>query len=205
MNEQENQPVSTGPTDNQQLPAAASTDSVDVSAVSGPDSAPEIAPDASAPPVEEPPTVETVLEGTDAEVSAAPHAASEPPAQAPQPASPPPKAKGKAKPEKASKLEKAPKTKADKHKDKGDKAKAEKQKAEKAPKPKMMRDSFTMPEPDYALIAGLKLRCATQGAEVKKSELLRLGLQALARMGDEDLATVVKALDKLKTGRPRKA
>ena len=199
MNVQDFLSVPSGPTDHQQLPAAASTDSVDVSAVSGPDSAPEIAPDASAPMVEEPPTVETVLEGTDAEVSAAPHAASEPPAQAPQPASPPPKAKGKAKPEKA------PKTKADKHKDKGDKAKAEKQKAEKAPKPKMVRDSFTMPEPDYALIAGLKLRCATQGAEVKKSELLRLGLQALARMGDEDLATVVKALDKLKTGRPRKA
>ena len=45
---------------------------------------------------------------------------------------------------------------------------------------KLVRDGFTMPEGDYALIAELKHRLHDVKHEAKKSELLRAGLQALA-------------------------
>src|SRR5512139_4319024 len=46
-------------------------------------------------------------------------------------------------------------------------------------KTKVVRDSFTMPQADYDLIAELKQRCQKQDMHVKKSELLRAGLQVL--------------------------
>lgn len=77
-------------------------------------------------------------------------------------------------------------------------------KAEKPPKLKLVRDSFTMPEADYAHLALLKKRCLEAGVAVKKSEILRLGLQVLAQLPSADLAARIEALEKLKTGRPAK-
>lgn len=74
--------------------------------------------------------------------------------------------------------------------------------ADKTKKPKLVRDSFTIPKPEYEAIAGLKLRAAKLGQTPKKSELLRAGLKALAAMNDTDLVTCLAAVPAIKTGRP---
>ncbi|MDW5418696.1 hypothetical protein R6242_19190 [Iodobacter sp. CM08] len=72
----------------------------------------------------------------------------------------------------------------------------------KAKKTKLVRDSFTIPELEYAQLAALKQRCLAAGVAVKKSELLRAGLQALALMPEAVLIGQLATLEKLKTGRP---
>lgn len=77
-------------------------------------------------------------------------------------------------------------------------------KAGRKARPALVRDSFTMPEADFALIAQLKARALAAQRAAKKSELLRAGLHALAVL---DKAALVAALDQLapvKTGRPKK-
>ena len=69
---------------------------------------------------------------------------------------------------------------------------------------KLVRDGFTMPAADYALIAELKLRLHDVKREAKKSELLRAGLQALALLDAPSLAAALDRLEPVKTGRPRK-
>lgn len=73
----------------------------------------------------------------------------------------------------------------------------------KARKPKLVRDSFTFPKDEYAVIEALKERLASLGQSVKKSELLRAGLKALAAMPDAALKTALQAVPSLKTGRPK--
>lgn len=75
----------------------------------------------------------------------------------------------------------------------------------KVKKPKLVRDSFTIPKDEYTALAGLKQRCAALDHPVKKSELLRAGIQALAALGDKALLAALKAVPSLKTGRPTKA
>jgi hypothetical protein len=82
-------------------------------------------------------------------------------------------------------------------------AKAEAKPPKKA-KPVLVRDGFTMPAADFALIAALKKRAATAGRETKKSELLRAGLQALSALGTPALLAALNGLAPVKIGRPRK-
>jgi hypothetical protein len=79
-------------------------------------------------------------------------------------------------------------------------------KPEKAPKlrQKPVRDSFTMPEADFSLVATLKARALAGQRETKKSELLRAGLHALAAMDSPTLLAALRALEPIKTGRPKK-
>jgi hypothetical protein len=74
----------------------------------------------------------------------------------------------------------------------------------KAKKVKLVRDSFTIPKPEYLILDNLKLRAADLKHPVKKSELLRAGIKALAAMTDEQLLLALKAVPMLKTGRPSK-
>lgn len=74
----------------------------------------------------------------------------------------------------------------------------------KPPKAKLVRDSFTMPQSDFALIAALKERALGFKRPTKKSELLRAGLQALAGLNDAALQAALNALAPLKPGRPKK-
>ena len=74
----------------------------------------------------------------------------------------------------------------------------------KPKKVKMVRDSYTMPENDYAKLAELKKTCLKAGVHVKKSELLRAGLAALAKLPTATLLKTVERLEKIKTGRPGK-
>ena len=70
---------------------------------------------------------------------------------------------------------------------------------------KLVRDGFTMPEADYALLKELKNRLHDVKREAKKSELLRAGLQALALLDAKQLAAALDRLAPVKTGRPPKA
>ena len=74
----------------------------------------------------------------------------------------------------------------------------------KGKRPKLVRDSFTMPENEYAQIAGLKKRMAGLGGDVKKSELLRAGLGLLAALQNKELAAVMAGIERVRTGRPKK-
>lgn len=78
-------------------------------------------------------------------------------------------------------------------------------KGEKHKKQKLIRDSFTMPESDYAQIATLKARCLKAGISAKKSEVLRAALNCLAAHSDVELTKVLSGLAVIKTGRPAKA
>ena len=79
-------------------------------------------------------------------------------------------------------------------------------KPEKPKKPKLVRDSFTIPKAEYAVLDTLKERAAKAGLPAKKSEVLRAGVKALAAMGDAAFAAAMGAVPALKTGRPaRKA
>ena len=74
----------------------------------------------------------------------------------------------------------------------------------KTKKPKLVRDSFTMPESEYALIAALKKRCLAAGVSAKKSEILRAAVANLAKLGDTSVVSAVRRLEVIKTGRPAK-
>ena len=74
----------------------------------------------------------------------------------------------------------------------------------KPKKVKLIRDSFTMPSFDYALIAALKLKALGSKIVLKKSELLRAGLHALAKLEVKQLVALVATLAVVKTGRPKK-
>jgi hypothetical protein len=70
-------------------------------------------------------------------------------------------------------------------------------------KAKLVRDSFTMPQADFGLIAQLKERALGFKRPAKKSELLRAGLHALQSLDDAALRAALEALEALKPGRPR--
>ena len=102
----------------------------------------------------------------------------------------------KAKTEKA-KVAAAPKAKAAP-------SKASPIKEAKAKKPKLVRDSFTIPKDEYLVIENLKQRALGLSHPVKKSELLRAGLKLLASLSDAALRTALQAVPSIKTGRPTK-
>ena len=69
---------------------------------------------------------------------------------------------------------------------------------------KTIRDSFNMPSHDYELIGEMKKRAISLGREIKKSELLRAGMKALAAMKEAAFSEAVAAVTAIKTGRPSK-
>lgn len=81
---------------------------------------------------------------------------------------------------------------------------AKEAKADKAKKPKLLRDSFTIPKTEYAVIELLKQRAARLGRPSKKSEVLRAGVKALEAMSDAAFLACVSGVPAIKTGRPAK-
>ena len=71
-----------------------------------------------------------------------------------------------------------------------------------AARPLLVRDSFTMPEREYAVLLEVKQACLRAGIDVKKSELLRIGVALLGQLDVTALQGVLAALPQLKTGRP---
>ena len=78
-------------------------------------------------------------------------------------------------------------------------------KPEKPKKPKLVRDSFTIPTSEYAVLESLKQRAAKAGALAKKSEILRAGIKALSAMDDAAFRAAMGAVPAIKTGRPANA
>jgi hypothetical protein len=78
-------------------------------------------------------------------------------------------------------------------------------KPDKPKKPKLVRDSFTIPKVEYAVLEQLKLRAAQSGTPAKKSEVLRAGLKVLAGMDNAAFVAALGAVPALKTGRPAKS
>jgi hypothetical protein len=74
----------------------------------------------------------------------------------------------------------------------------------KPKKPKLVRDSFTMPEEEYAALGEMKKACIKAGMAVKKSELLRVAVSRLRRMDMAELQQALDSLTPVKAGRPRK-
>jgi hypothetical protein len=74
----------------------------------------------------------------------------------------------------------------------------------KVKKQKMVRDSFTMPKAEFAVIETLKERAAAMKVPTKKTEMIRAGIKALAAMSDASFLAAVRAVPNLKTGRPAK-
>jgi hypothetical protein len=75
---------------------------------------------------------------------------------------------------------------------------------EKVKKAKLVRDSFTMPATEYAVLSDVKKACLSAGIEVKKSQLLRVGLILLSKMDVASLNILLEKLEPLKAGRPKK-
>lgn len=106
----------------------------------------------------------------------------------------------------AKKVEDAPAAKPEPKKTKAAAA-AEKpaEQKEKPRKPKLVRDSFTMPEDEYAALGDIKKACLKAGLAVKKSELLRVGVSLVRQLDVEKLKEIVAGLPVLKAGRPKKS
>ena len=68
---------------------------------------------------------------------------------------------------------------------------------------KVVRDGFTMPKGDYDTLKALKALCLQSGVDVKKSELLRAGILALAAMSAAELLGRMRALPAVKAGRKK--
>ncbi|MFZ6657606.1 hypothetical protein [Undibacterium sp. TJN19] len=75
---------------------------------------------------------------------------------------------------------------------------------EKVKKAKLVRDSFTMPEIEYAALGAVKKACLKAGIEVKKSQLLRIGVALLGKTDVPSLKKMIAELAPLKAGRPKK-
>ena len=75
-------------------------------------------------------------------------------------------------------------------------------KAAKTKKPKLVRDSFTIPKAEYSVLEELKQRATQMARPVKKSELLRAGIKALAAMTDTAFLAALASVPAIKTGRP---
>jgi 3-deoxy-D-arabino-heptulosonate 7-phosphate (DAHP) synthase len=71
-------------------------------------------------------------------------------------------------------------------------------------KVKVVRDSFTIPKTELLQITDMKKRALGLGVEIKKSELIRAGLQALLGLTDANFKKALSSVPTIKTGRPAK-
>ena len=69
---------------------------------------------------------------------------------------------------------------------------------------KLIRDTFSMPDSDYQLIAEIMERTPAMATRTTKSEIVRAGIKVLYNMDDSHLQEVLTQVERLKTGRPTK-
>ena len=69
----------------------------------------------------------------------------------------------------------------------------------------IIRETFSLPPSDSALIDQLRQRSAAQGVMLNRSEILRAGLAALSTLSDSKLVEIGNLVPKMKTGRPKSA
>jgi hypothetical protein len=71
------------------------------------------------------------------------------------------------------------------------------------PKEEIVRANFTVLKSDIDLIDAIKKRCLLLGIETNKSELVRAGIDVLAKLSDNKLRDILSNLPKPKIGRKK--
>lgn len=82
-------------------------------------------------------------------------------------------------------------------------AKPKTEKTVKVKKPKLVRDRFTIPKTEYTVLEDLKQRADKLAHPIKKSELLRAGVKALAAMPDGAFLSALNVVPSIKPGRSK--
>jgi hypothetical protein len=67
--------------------------------------------------------------------------------------------------------------------------------------PKAIRDLFSMPPDDHAIIAQIQAKCLKVGIVASKSQVIRAGLHALCDLSDVEVGALVARLEQLKPGK----
>jgi hypothetical protein len=70
-------------------------------------------------------------------------------------------------------------------------------------KAKLVRDSFTLPEADHALLKACKKMALTSGRETKKSEVVRAAIRAFSALSAAQQLAAYQALPQIAVGRPK--
>jgi hypothetical protein len=83
-------------------------------------------------------------------------------------------------------------------------AKSAVKKTAKAPKIKVVRDNFSMPQDEYEKIAKIKASLRENGIPVKKSEVLRAALKALDNLNMMQKKRLLAGMQKIKATRSNK-
>ena len=76
--------------------------------------------------------------------------------------------------------------------------------AEKPERVKVVRDSFSVPKSEHAQLKALREALAKEGRIATKSELLRVGIQLLAKEPLASLKTLVESLSVVPKGKSAK-
>lgn len=71
-------------------------------------------------------------------------------------------------------------------------------------KVKLVRDNFSLPAHEHALLKDLKKRAKKLGKEFNKSEFLRAGIAHLVALTDTVLLNTLSKVERVKAGRPSK-
>jgi hypothetical protein len=74
----------------------------------------------------------------------------------------------------------------------------------KPKKVKLVRDNFSIPAHEHALLSDLKKRAKKLGKDFKKSEFLRAGIAHLVSLTDTVLVNALSKVERVKVGRPTK-
>lgn len=74
-----------------------------------------------------------------------------------------------------------------------------KKKLLKDKKPKLVRDSFTIPKLEYLILNQLKQRGSMLGVSVRKNDLIRAGIKVLADMPDAAFLDAIKSVPATRT------
>lgn len=67
---------------------------------------------------------------------------------------------------------------------------------------KVIRDGFSMPAGDHALISTIQSTAMQAGFHMSKSEVFRAALRVLSTLSAEELQQVYTSLERVKPGRP---
>ncbi|TAG26221.1 MAG: hypothetical protein EAZ37_10010 [Burkholderiales bacterium] len=86
---------------------------------------------------------------------------------------------------------------------KADAKKSKPVKTEAIKKPKLIRDSFTLPQADHDLIKQCKKTALAGGRETKKSEVLRAAIQSFAALNAAQQLAAYSRLQSIALGRPK--
>lgn len=83
-------------------------------------------------------------------------------------------------------------------------AKKKPSKTVKLVKTKLIRDSFAFPETEYASLVAVKKACLKAGIEIKKTELIRIGIALVSNLTTAKIKSAKAKLTPISAGRPKK-